>query len=413
MLKKQLAVLLIEDDPDYVPLVEAWLSNCSEAEFTVIWTDTLLTGLQRLSGGGIDAILLDLNLPDSSGADSFHAVHANAGGVPIVLLSASDNEALSMSLVLSGAQDYLVKEACDGKVLKRALLHGMLRQSARGGEGGEPREASHLVGVLGVKGGAGCSTLACTLAAELRRTTAQETLLADLDLQANSVSFLLGLSGRRTILDALAMLSQLDRACWDAIVTTGPEGVTVLESADLRGGAGPAPERLVQLFHFLRLYNPWTVLDLGRLNMVSMALLPSLSHLVLVSTDHVASLHQARRTVELMREIEMPAAKLRLAVIASGREGALAQKDMERMFAGIATVALPENSAELKAAMMESRLAGRTTPYRTAVSALAHRLAGVAEPAPAREGALAHLLSFGGRLKKGREAQVGMEARGR
>jgi len=412
MLKKQLAVLLIEDDPEYVPLVESWLSNCPEAEFTVIWTDTLLTGLQRLSAGGIDAILLDLNLPDSVGADSFHAVHGNAPHVPLVLLSASDNEALSMSLVLSGAQDYLVKEHCDGKVLKRALLHGVLRQSARAGEGGEAREASHLVGLLGVKGGVGCSTLACTLAAELRRATGQETLLADVDLQSNSISFLLGLSGRRTVMDALAMMSQLDRACWDSIVTSGPEQLTVLESGDLRGGAAPAPEKLVQLFHFLRLYNPWTVLDLGRLSPVSMAMIPALSHLVLVSTDHVASLHQARRTVELLRQMEMPAGKIRLAVCATGREGALAQKDMERMFAGLATTALPEGAAELKEAMMESRLAARTSPYRTAVSALAHRVAGVAEAAPARESALAQLLSLGGRLKKGREAPVA-ESRGR
>lgn len=413
MLKKQLAVLLIEDDPEYVPLVESWLSNCPEAEFTVIWTDTLLTGLQRLSLGGIDAILLDLNLPDSAGADSFHAVHGNSPSVPLVLLSASDNEALSMSLVLSGAQDYLVKEHCDGKVLKRALLHGVLRQNARSAENGEAREASHVVGLLGVKGGVGCSTLAATLAAELRRVTAQETLLADLDLQSNSLSFLLGLSGRRSVLDALAMMSQLDRACWDAIVTPGPEGLTVLESADLRGGAPPPPERLVQLFHFLRLYNPWTVLDLGRLNAVSSALLPALSHVVLVSSDHVASLHQARRMVELLHQMELPANKIRLAVSATGRDGALAQKDMERMFAGLAIVPLPESSAELKEAMMESRLMPRTSPYRTAVSALAHRVAGVAEPAPARESALAHLLSFGGRLRKGKDAPETVEVRSR
>ncbi|MEP7365740.1 MAG: response regulator, partial [Acidobacteriota bacterium] len=302
MLKKRLNVLLVEDDPDYVPLVQAWLAACPDAEFIVNWTDTLLTGLQRLSLGDIDAILLDLNLPDSSGAETFHGMHANAGAIPIVLLSASDSEALSMSLVLAGAQDYLVKEACDGRVLSRALLHGVLRQSARAtADSPEHRETSRLVGLLGAKGGVGASTLASTLAAELGRVTLQDTLLADLDLQANSLSFLLGLPARRTIADALSNISHLDRSCWSSIVTSGPENMQVLESSDLMGAAGPPPDKLVQLFHFVRLYYPWTVLDLGRLGPVASAMLPILSHILLVTTDHVSSLNQARRMLELLR----------------------------------------------------------------------------------------------------------------
>jgi len=404
MLKKRLVVLLVEDDPDYVPLVQAWLAACPDAEFVVNWTDTLLTGLQRLASGGIDAILLDLNLPDSAGGDTFHSVHANAPGIPIVLLSASDSEALSMSLVLAGAQDYLVKEACDARVLSRALLHGVLRQSAHAGpDASGQKETSRLVGVLGAKGGVGASTLACTLAAELGRATLQDTLLADADLQTNSISFLLGLPARRTAADALSNMSHLDRTCWNSIVATGPENLQVLESPDLMGSAGPAPERMAQLFQFVRLYYAWTVLDLGRLSPVSAALLPVLSQTVLVSTDHVASLHQARRCIELLRQMEVKLDRVRLAVCVTGREGSLAQRDMERMFAGIATVQLPESGAAIKEAMMESRLVARTSPYRTAVSSLAHRMAGVAEPAATRESAISHLLSLGGRLKRSKE----------
>jgi len=405
MLKKRLNVLLVEDDPDYVPLVQAWLAACPDAEFAVNWTDTMLTGLQRLALGDIDAILLDLNLPDSSGADTFYSVHSNAQGIPIVLLSASDSEALSMHLVLAGAQDYLVKEACNARVLSRALLHGVLRQSAHSSaHSPEHRETSRLIGLLGAKGGVGASTLACTLAAEMGRVTLQDTLLADLDLQANSLSFLLGLPARRTVADALSNISHLDRACWSSIVTSGPENLQVLESADLLGAAGPTPEKLVQLFHFVRLYYPWTVLDLGRMNPAAAAMLPILNHIVVVTTDHVASLHQARRMLELMRQMDIHTSKLGLAVCRTGREGSLAQRDVERTFAGIATTLLPESAAEVKEAMMESRLVARTSPYRSAVSALAHRLAGVAEAAPARESAISHLLSLGGRLKRTRES---------
>src|SRR5690606_8619748 len=97
--------------------------------FTLNWTDTLSTGLERLAAGGIDVILLDLGLPDSSGAETFHRMREAGGATPIVLLSSADAEALSMSLVLAGAQDYLAKSSCDARVLSRALLYAILRRN--------------------------------------------------------------------------------------------------------------------------------------------------------------------------------------------------------------------------------------------------------------------------------------------
>ena len=126
MLKKQLAVLLIEDDPDYVPLVESWLSNCSEAEFTVIWTDTLLTGLQRLAGGGIDAILLDLQMPDVDGytaAQRIRAAETPGRRTPIIALTASLARGTRERCLAAGIDEQLNKPLDLGKFsrLVRAL----------------------------------------------------------------------------------------------------------------------------------------------------------------------------------------------------------------------------------------------------------------------------------------------------
>ncbi len=54
--------------------------------------DQLSTGLECIAAGGIDAILLDLGLPDSHGFDAFAKVHAQAPQVPIVVLSGLDKE---------------------------------------------------------------------------------------------------------------------------------------------------------------------------------------------------------------------------------------------------------------------------------------------------------------------------------
>jgi len=82
-MKKTLTVLLIEDSPDYAELVQQWLSIRSDMAFVLNWTDSLLAGLNRLEQGGVDVILLDLGLPDSSGLGTFTRTKLKASGVPL------------------------------------------------------------------------------------------------------------------------------------------------------------------------------------------------------------------------------------------------------------------------------------------------------------------------------------------
>src|SRR5450756_1585784 len=106
MSNKPLTVLLIEDSPAYAELVQQWLSSKDSAAFVLNWTDSLQAGLNRLARGGIDVILLDLGLPDSGGRKTFVAAQSHAAGVPIVVLSANEDESLALEAIRDGAQDY-------------------------------------------------------------------------------------------------------------------------------------------------------------------------------------------------------------------------------------------------------------------------------------------------------------------
>jgi DNA-binding response OmpR family regulator len=108
MAKTTLTVLLVEDSPDYAQLVQRWLSPKEDIVFALNWTDTLMAGLNRLSRGGVDAVLLDLGLPDSNGMETFTAARLHAPTVPIILLTGGDTESLALRMVQEGAQDYLV-----------------------------------------------------------------------------------------------------------------------------------------------------------------------------------------------------------------------------------------------------------------------------------------------------------------
>jgi signal transduction histidine kinase len=121
-------VLLIEDNPGDADLVRLRLVE-SRSDVDVRCVDRLSAGLSRLSEEQPAVVLLDLNLPDSHGADTFRKVLSKAPGVPVVVLSGQDDEELALKAVHQGVQDYLVKGNFDSKQLSRALRYAMERQA--------------------------------------------------------------------------------------------------------------------------------------------------------------------------------------------------------------------------------------------------------------------------------------------
>ncbi len=121
-------VLLIEDNPGDARLLREMLVEIGDAPFKLEWVDQLSKGLDRLTGGDIDAVLLDLSLPDSQGLDTFIQVHTQAPHIPITVLTGLDDTTLAVKAVREGAQDYLVKGKIDGNLLARAIRYAIERK---------------------------------------------------------------------------------------------------------------------------------------------------------------------------------------------------------------------------------------------------------------------------------------------
>ena len=121
-------ILLVEDNPGDARLIREMLAEAEGASFEIDWAPQLSAGLEKLSRGEIDLVLLDLGLPDSRGLDTFVKAYAQAPQIPFVVLTGLDDQTLALSAVRKGAQDYLVKGQTDGEVLLRAIRYATERK---------------------------------------------------------------------------------------------------------------------------------------------------------------------------------------------------------------------------------------------------------------------------------------------
>ncbi len=131
-------ILLIEDNLAEVRLLQEVLKGVSRQRFTLTHAQRLRDGLQQLApcpeaespASPFEIILLDLTLPDSQGLASLDAVIAQTPGIPIVVLTNTNDDELAVEAVRHGAQDYLVKRQLTQDSLVRSLRYAIERKQA-------------------------------------------------------------------------------------------------------------------------------------------------------------------------------------------------------------------------------------------------------------------------------------------
>lgn len=126
-------LLLIEDDDRDATYVERLLVEGGGDHLLELGeirrAATLSSGLSKLAETP-DAVLLDLNLPDSEGLETVEAVVSQVPHVPVVVLTGSRGAELGSAAIQRGAQDYLRKGHISAEVLHRTLRYAIERQES-------------------------------------------------------------------------------------------------------------------------------------------------------------------------------------------------------------------------------------------------------------------------------------------
>lgn len=127
-LSETLTLLLIEDDDGDAFLVEELL-NQAEAPPTIFRARSLQEAKDRL-GPQIQCVLVDLSLPDASRLEALEEVLALAPHAAVLVLTGLNDVHVGVAAVQAGAQDYLVKQDIDARLLARAIRYAMERRRA-------------------------------------------------------------------------------------------------------------------------------------------------------------------------------------------------------------------------------------------------------------------------------------------
>ncbi|MBB5133990.1 serine phosphatase RsbU (regulator of sigma subunit) [Thermocatellispora tengchongensis] len=123
-----LTLLLIEDDAGDAFLVEELLGQ-SDTPPKITWVRSMAECRARLTPD-VQCVIVDLSLPDATGLEALEQVLDLAPYAAVLVLTGLDDAHVGAAAVAAGAQDYLVKQDVDARLLGRAVRYALERKRA-------------------------------------------------------------------------------------------------------------------------------------------------------------------------------------------------------------------------------------------------------------------------------------------
>ena len=127
-MKEEISVLIIEDNLNDYLLLKEILDFSTELNATIHHSDRLYDAITIAMDNPIDVAVLDLDLPDSFGLDTFYSFHRDHPSIPAIIYSGRRDHELAFQGVKNGAQDYLFKGEPSETAIIRTIRYAIERQ---------------------------------------------------------------------------------------------------------------------------------------------------------------------------------------------------------------------------------------------------------------------------------------------
>ena len=127
--KKPYHILVIEDNPGDFLLIEDYIhEKFSRPEILSVTNYAEAATQLQNAATKVDVILLDLSLPDKTGAELVAAILEKANNIPVIILTGFSDLEFSTQSIAQGISDYLVKDDLNAAMLYKSVVYAIERK---------------------------------------------------------------------------------------------------------------------------------------------------------------------------------------------------------------------------------------------------------------------------------------------
>jgi pilus assembly protein CpaE len=267
-----------------------------------------------------EVVIMDVNMPDMDGITATSIIKREVPYAQVIILTVQDDVDYIRRAMNAGARDFLAKPPVIEELVaavERAAEFSR-REKAKMPQPdlmGPVRPVTDqnrgkIITVYSPRGGSGCTTLACNLAAMLYNEDTS-VVIVDGNLQYGDVTVLFNIQNKTSILDLAPRVEEIDIDLVNEVLITHTSGVKILapsrpERAELVTGP-----QFSQVLLFLSKHFNYIVVDTAhRLNDVTLAALDTSDLIMLVTTQDIPSISRVQKFLDLVPVLELDARRL-------------------------------------------------------------------------------------------------------
>ncbi len=288
-------ILIIDDDPDVIRLIEFALKR---AGHTVLTASNGESGLSITQRRHPNLVIADVMMPRVNGYEFCRRVRAQEdfADIPILVFSARFQPIDRQTALEAGATDYLPKTVGPSDLV--AHVERLLRKPPPAAK----VKLGSMIAVFGLRGGVGVTSLAVNLSVAVALSRRQPVALIDMAPLSGHAALMLGLRPTGSLHKALASGEEIKAETLKPHWQTHETGVQVLSSPVTQSPAGDVPPAAVQpLVISLRQTFRLAFLDLApTLSRTTAAALTAADRVLLLVAPDLASVQSAAVALQVL-----------------------------------------------------------------------------------------------------------------
>jgi DNA-binding response OmpR family regulator len=312
-------ILIIDDDLDTLRLVGLMLQKQG---YQIVAASSGAQGLELAFSEIPDLILLDVMMPQMDGYEVARQLRANdkTVSIPILMFTAKSQLDDKVTGFEAGADDYLTKPTHPTELQAhvKALLARSTKAKVPSSTGPALEQPAYVIGVIAARGGLGVTTVACNLAATLRKKTNLEVILAEFRPGQGALVFDMNLAQGSGLTELLNMpAGEITRQEIRDRLSPHSSNVDIL-TASAQPRDGVLVNNIQQfevILSRLTFMARYVVVDLGSgITPLTQKLVPSMSEILVVVEPFDNSLQHARTLIDDLVDLNVDKSRLRVVV---------------------------------------------------------------------------------------------------